>query len=365
MTRTGVALAVVALALSAPPARAGTLFGLLDTGELFASADQGVSWTIRSTLPVRDAVSLAARGSASELFLASQSGSIYRSLDAGVSWAAVGVVPASNVAELAIEPDGDLLLLAASGGLYRSADQGASWEALASLVAPDFVSLAVAAGDDLYAVTRTGSVYRSQDGGGSWFPLGLLAVSNAARLRTSGNDLFVVTETGEFYESVDGGTTWNAIAALSQIGIRGFVATGDGFYVATKEGHVATSPDGAAWSWQGSINQLSLTALADDTPAVTAVGGPAVAVRFSGPIPNPSRGARARFSLHLDRSRTAYLSAYDVRGRRVARSAPVTLQPGAQDLQWEPDGVRTGAYRIRLSETSGAVLGEVSWIIVR
>jgi len=63
-----------ALFACASAVRAGTLFGLINTGELYVSTNQGANWSIRSALPVRDAVALAAGSSSSQLYLASQSG---------------------------------------------------------------------------------------------------------------------------------------------------------------------------------------------------------------------------------------------------------------------------------------------------
>ena len=106
-------------------AHALTLFGLLDTGELYASADGGVNWAIRSTLPVRDAVALVAGATSSELLMASERGSFYRSTDAGNNWTAVGAIPASDVSAL-VGFQGRYLLLTASGSVYSSTDAGAT-----------------------------------------------------------------------------------------------------------------------------------------------------------------------------------------------------------------------------------------------
>ena len=56
------ALLLVGLGVGAP-GHASTLFALVDTGELFASDDQGITWTVRSVLPVSDAVGLIAGSS--------------------------------------------------------------------------------------------------------------------------------------------------------------------------------------------------------------------------------------------------------------------------------------------------------------
>src|SRR5262245_4259259 len=89
-----VVMVVVGLAVSPQPREAGaaTLFGLVNTGELYSSANNGVTWSPLSTLPVRDATALAARLTSSDLFMASRSGVMYRSMDGGVNWNAVGAV---------------------------------------------------------------------------------------------------------------------------------------------------------------------------------------------------------------------------------------------------------------------------------
>ena len=52
-------LLAAACALCAPSAFAATLYGLIDTGELYSSADNGVSWSPLSTLPVSMATRIA------------------------------------------------------------------------------------------------------------------------------------------------------------------------------------------------------------------------------------------------------------------------------------------------------------------
>ena len=69
--------------IAASSSGATTFFGLINTGELYSSPDQGLTWAIRSSLPVRDAVALSAGASTSQLYLASARGVVYRSPDAG------------------------------------------------------------------------------------------------------------------------------------------------------------------------------------------------------------------------------------------------------------------------------------------
>ena len=65
---------LLAIALAAGPTTAATLLGLVNTGELYSSVDNGVTWGVISTLPVSDAIGIAAASSSSELFLATEDG---------------------------------------------------------------------------------------------------------------------------------------------------------------------------------------------------------------------------------------------------------------------------------------------------
>ncbi len=366
-TRGAVLGAALSLALGVfgvgPAAHAATLYGLIDTGELFSSADNGVNWAPVSTLPVRDAVALAARLSTSDLFLASRSGSIYRSTNAGLDWNGVGTIPASDVEDLLIRPDGALLVLTATGSLYRSIDLGATFSGLAALTASNFVSLtATAPAVRYYALTLTGEVYESVDAGATWVPKGTMTVSNAQRIRAVQSTLYVLTETGDVFRSTDAGANWTAIGTLSQVGMRGLVRNGSNLAAATKEGHVASSADGATWSWQGSINQLELTALASNEPATTGVEPPLVAGLHVGvPFPNPSSGAMS-FALRLERDASVEMALHDLGGRVVARRAPQRYAEGSQVVVWSPQGLKAGLYFLRVSTSVGSTATR-HWVV--
>ena len=105
-------------------------------------------------------------------------------------------------------------------------------------------------------------------------PLRRLSVSDAVRLRRLGGDLVLLTESGDVAVLQAGGSAWSIVGTLSQIGMRGMVSVNGSLFAATQEGHVASSGDGADWTWRGSINQLTLVALASDEPAVAGVEEP-------------------------------------------------------------------------------------------
>jgi hypothetical protein len=351
-----VALGAAAALLAAAPAHPTTLFGLVDTGELFVSADQGMSWSIRSTLPVRDAVALAAGATASELYLASRSGDVYRSTDAGFNWTAVGTVPAADVVDLAIRADLSLLLLTASGAVYRSTDQGASFTALAALPAHDHTSLTPTAAGPLYALTRTGAVSESTDGGTIWTAKGTIAASDALRMRAIGTTLYVMTAAGEVYRSTDAAVTWTPVGTLSQVGMTALARDVATLIVSTRAGEVATSADGATWTWKGAINQLTVTGLGVDLPATTGVA-PApttFGLEVSPPWPNPMRGDETlNLALRLERSEKVRAVIHDLAGRAVAARAATPFPAGPGTVRWRLQGLRPGLYFLTVSSESG------------
>ncbi len=327
--------ALAVLALLSPAASAARLFGLVDTGELYVSDDQGVNWAALSTLPVRDAVALAAGVSTSRLFLAGRSGVVYRSIDGGTSWTAVGAVAASDVVDLVIRPDLSLLLLTESGSVYRSVDEGVSFTGLAALTAPDFASLTqTLPNQKLYALSRTGGVYESLDGGPSWAAKGAFTAPDAVELRALGSTLYALTGTGDVYRSMDAATNWTPVGTLSQVGMTGMAHDGTTLLATTEAGEVATSSDGASWTWRGVINQLTVMALATDAPATTAVGpaGPG-RIALSPPWPNPGSG-QVSVAFSLASPAPVTLRIYDIGGRLVRTLVDGVQPSGPSTVSW-------------------------------
>lgn len=364
--RAGAGILVAAL-LAAVPCPAVTWFGLVDTGELFASSDAGASWTVRSALPADDAVALAAGTSSSQLHLASRSGSIHLSTDAGLTWTAVGTVTASDVVDLVARPDLSLLALTASGAVMRSTDGGATFAAIATLPASDFVSIARhPVSGTHFAITATGSVYGSVDTGSTWNATGSIPVADAIAVRATTASLLVLSSAGDTYRSTDAGVSWIAVGTLSQVGTAALAVDGAQVFAATTDGEVATSADGTAWTWQGTMNQRRVTALATDATTATGVD---IAVlpplRVEGLFPNPTRGDAAfSIAFQLTRPELVSLELIDVAGRRVDSAAAAWLPAGPSRLQWSPRGIVPGLYQVRAVTASGAA-ASAKWTRLR
>jgi hypothetical protein len=363
-------VSAAALMVAAPePATATTIFALVDTGELYASTDGGAGWQVRATLPVTDAVGLAAGTSSLDLFVATASGTIYRSTDGGTSWSAVGAITASDVAGFAVGPFGALLALTRSGTAYSSSNGGSSFTAIGALTGSDWVSIARGPQGRLYALARTGEVAQSMDQGATWSVVGAAAVSNAISLRRRNDDLHLLTATGEIYRSVDFGTTWVPVSALTASGMRALLdVNGSTLLAAAATGEVASSANGTAWSWVGAINQLHVVALGSDTPQVTGVPVDPVTPRFgvASAYPNPRVGeGGALFSFDLGRPDVIKIELFDVAGRLLAvRASEWVASGGRHSLQWEPKGVPPGTYLARITASSGSTFA-TKWTLVR
>ena len=339
--RTCVVLAL--LALSATPARGLSLFGLVDTGELFVSADGGATWSIRAALPVSDATALFAGATSTQLYLVSRSGSFHASADAGVNWTAIGTVPASDVAA-AVPYSGGLLLFMKSGGVYVSFDAGNSFAAVGALTASDLVAGA-RLGNLVFALGEHGAVYRSSDAGASWDGVGALAVSNAVAMVSFEGSLYVLTATGDLARSDDLGVHWSFTSTLSQSGMSSLLAGANELVACTEAGEVAASGDGVGWNWRGTIGQLTVRALASDEPFSTSVGPPG---RLDRPglsaWPNPVRGVTT-LVLDLDQAADVTVRVLDLAGREVARPiAGERITPGRTTRSWRPEALPGGLY---------------------
>jgi photosystem II stability/assembly factor-like uncharacterized protein len=349
-------------------AAAGMLYGLVSTGELYASANGGLTWSVRATLPISDGVALAMGTTTLHLYLARASGAIYRSTDAGLSWTAAGAVPASDLVDFGLRSNGTMFALTATGAVLRSTDDGQTFAAVGTLTGSDFISLAVTPTGALYALSRTGRVAQSGNGGASWTTKVALSVSDAVRIRRGSTNsiLFVLTETGAVSRSTDAGTTWVTVGTLSHSYMRGLVWDATQLVAASREGDVARSLDGASWSWQGSINQLFLTAL--ETDALAAEAGGKVLSQASAEIaarPNPLfADDTPEFRLEVQRAAAATVEIYDLQGRKVAAREPEHFSPGSHLIKWSPNLGSPGVYLVRLRTPSGAS-GWSRWVVLR
>lgn len=365
---TGVSIAFVAMGTG----HSATLFGLTDTGELFASSDGGVTWSIVSTLPIYDSAAIAAGETSNELYLSSRAGVIYRSADAGANWVAAGAVPAPDIVDMAIRTNGDVFLLSETGTLWRSQDDGATFNAIATLTASNFVSLTGdTGGGRMYALTQTGEVSRSTDFGTTWNTVGTVATSEAVDIRAIGQTLYLLTGSGDVARSTDNGGVWMMVGTASHVHMTSLTRYQEGLAAMTREGLVARSSDDAmTWSFVGSVNQTAVVAAGNDDPTITGIpGGPpslqGLRIRTIWPNPVGSRAGSVEVSFDLPAAASVSVETYNVLGQLVTRNAPTFYdRPGEQLLSLDVRSLRSGTYYVRLV-MDGGVTAEKRLTVVR
>ncbi|HVS00039.1 MAG TPA: hypothetical protein VMW27_25660 [Thermoanaerobaculia bacterium] len=255
------------VALTQAPSSPQTLYSVIADGRVYASANGGVTWRLR-TPPLQtgeiilDAV--ADPLNAQTVYLRTSLG-LLRSSDDGVSWSRIGTsLPAIEV----VLPDRSLpgvLWAATQRGLYRSADEGGTWQLAAfdsrnlralgiDPLDPDIFLVALR-GDPLYAPVI---ISRSTDHGATWedtsqlplfvgrFPGEPGFVFDVAHPGTT----YVFFDSGSDYEALfrtaDLGTTWTSLSASS--GMNDLASSPDGALFAATDFGVSKSTDqGTTW----------------------------------------------------------------------------------------------------------------------
>jgi hypothetical protein len=216
-----------------------------------------------------------------------------------------------------------------------------------------------------FAVTRTGTVYRSDDAGVTWFAVGAVSTSSAVAITELDQlDLFVLTEEGLIASSQDLGATWSFVGTTNQVGMTALTVVDGVLFASTKEGHVAMSDNAIDWTWEGTMNQLTVRALAHDTPTRTGVPEqtPTPVLRLLPPWPNPARGT-TNLAFELDREGEVTVQVFDLQGRLV--DAPLlraSLPEGTTRLEWQPPSARTGIYYVKAQLGDEVRTRKIVWL---
>jgi photosystem II stability/assembly factor-like uncharacterized protein len=238
--------------------RAGGVFAATGRGML-RSEDGGGTWTDAAQgLPEGSSVralifpSAAPRSLLAGVFTSgAQRGGVFASADSGASWTVRSTdLSALSVSSVALAPDA--LWAVGNEVLFKSTDRGETWRrirfdpvGLATLVA-----VAPAAPEDVYVVLYDGTLWRSRDGGESWEPAGdpglrplrlVFDPRSSSTLYAAGN--------GGMARSTDGGTTWTPLSAGLIYDLAVSPSSPSTLYAPTRvdnQSRLLRSPDGGA-----------------------------------------------------------------------------------------------------------------------
>lgn len=168
---------------------------------LIRSADAAQTWQPVSLTGTADLHAL--RSAAGTLYAAdSTAGTLLASADDGVTWEVRSSVAALD---LAVRPDDpQVVVLTSPGGALRSTDGGRT---LAPLSAPALVMLGWESPDALYGIDAGGQVHASGDGGASWQARGALGAEPEALAVVDGV-LYAAADGRGILQSRDGGASW-------------------------------------------------------------------------------------------------------------------------------------------------------------
>lgn len=254
-----------ALAVSLAVNSSGHLFAGTQSGGLYRSTDNGMSWSLLGFTNYFE-VSALTINAGGQIFAAATP-EVWRSSDNGATWQLTSYPP-QWVYTLAVTPGG-LIFGGGSAGIYKSSDNGETWTAanngLGTGYPPPTIGTIVVSSStgDLFA-SEIGpfyaSVFRSSDNGASWTKLNLPLMQLAGGLAVgSGGDVFLGTINAGIWRSTDNGATWTQTSATPSY-VPALVATSSGALLAgTTEGIHRSTDNGASWSQ---------VLVADDYPGV-------------------------------------------------------------------------------------------------
>ena len=247
---------------------------LAASGVPFATAS-GSTWAATGALPEKlDSPVFALAVDPADgrrMLVGAESGAIYLSLDNGVSWRPVRGSSGGAVLALAFDPavPGALLAGTRGAGILRSADGGASWQPEPGSEGRTVRAFSFLSGTALAASDKGVLSSRSL---GPWSSAGLVQVrisalavlpaSDAAPVGTvvAGGDATQGGEPLPLFSSVDGGQTWAAMPVTGPAGVvggSGLVAAlaggpatgqvGRALLMGTNTGLFATTDRGVSW----------------------------------------------------------------------------------------------------------------------
>jgi|HubBroStandDraft_6_1064221.scaffolds.fasta_scaffold00056_112 hypothetical protein len=289
---------------------ASKMYTQLFGGDVYSSADTGVTWTDRAAAGARFWVLGDCSDDGATVYMCEQWGFIYKSTDSGVSWTRLrgAGLPLGGLAawqQVSCSSDGSVVAAivgsVAQGYIYVSHDGGDTWTQITALGKQTWFSVTVSGDGTRIAVFSApfsftgapgddGFVHVSTDGGTTWTAATLTAANdtgsptNAVKYSRDGSHLYAAvgnngTPSG-IWVSPDDGATWTQRAFTIPAGAIYVSCSTDGSTVIAAGGgaYAYISTDfGATWTRQdtlGPIGWVGVDASGDGSVlAATQFGG--------------------------------------------------------------------------------------------
>jgi len=395
--RFAIIVAVLTLALSAPPDASGQwmevntplyvqiqCFAASDsalfagtTGGMFRSTDSGFNWSyanlglyyskLVTTLIVTGAGN-------STMVLAGTDSGIYRSTNFGILWTRMSNgLTNDTVNALAQINNGitNILFAGTNNGLFRSTDSGGSWIAANFGLTDSSISCFTTTRQDIFAgithqfPSRGASFYRSTDEGMSWTGIDTSLLAGGIISMTIGGTfvspiLYAGTYASTVCSSTNGGFVWKFIGNTPAEYPSSLLVHGDTLFVAF--GVIGfTADNGTNWSIVeddiANVNPVNALMMADSyffagakSGIWRASWGIKSAVELTSPTtshfttyPNPfSQSTTINFT--TPESGVATVAIVNILGATVARIFSGELDAGTHTFTWDARGLPAGMY---------------------
>ncbi len=235
------------------------LVATVNGGQIYTSANSGVTWTAQASSTNWSSVASSADGTSLVAGVgnnASSVGYIYTSANSGIgSWSPHD--SARQWVSVASSADGTKLVAAAYGtagsgnpGVYTSTSSGSSW-ALSKAVQYCSSVASSADGTKLVATVYGGQIWTSINSGSSWLPYANSLNWTAVASSADGSRLLAAVGGGSLYISYNSGTNWAAVNSGATAEWTGLASSADGSRLVAVDstGDVYISTDsGVTWA---------------------------------------------------------------------------------------------------------------------
>ncbi len=217
-------------------------YGPSGGGHIYTSSDYGLTWTPRESNRYWQSVASSADGTR---LVAVGSDQIYTSADSGTNWTAI-TTPGTAWSCVVSSADGmKLVAIDQNGGLHTSTDYGLTW--IQRVSGAYFVAVAASAdATKLVAVQPEGGISTSTNSGVSWTSHPVSGMWQAVASSADGAKLVALAESGgDVYTSSDSGATWTGGPTTARWSSAALSADGNRLVAGTSEGQIYTSVQAA------------------------------------------------------------------------------------------------------------------------
>ncbi|MBM4157234.1 MAG: T9SS type A sorting domain-containing protein [Ignavibacteria bacterium] len=315
-------------------------------GRVFRTTDAGDNWTI---------VSIGATEELREVKFKNQltgfiggSGKIYRTTNGGNNWTAVTFSGGSQVNEMEILPNGNIV--AAVDGAYtqRSTDDGLTWIS-ASLPNTNYDENIFFYDDNIgWTCGLIGNIAKTTNGGVSWAAVtsGIFSSSlDGGIYFWDLNNGAAFGLTGLVLRTTDGGTTWYKTYPFTSQPFR------NAFFVNGSRAYFSTDLGGVIKYSQTLTN-------------ITKEPGIAADFKLYQNYPNPFNNSTV-ISFDLTSGDYVSVSVYDIMGREVAVLHDGYLNAGSHKINFNSSALSSGVYFYKVKTGSSRLFGIKSMVLLK